>query len=300
MGEPLVLSHSIDIVKEVDGIEMGVLKDGTAYLTGRGLARLCGVVPSAIIYQKDQWKAGHRTNKLAKTLVENGYNEPELFIADAEGAASSNPYSEAVCMTVLEYFAFEAQTKSPTAQKNFRTLARAGLRAFVYTALGYAGPSAPAISQDWKHFHDRMMLVNSPLGYFSVFKEIAEFVIGSIRGGLPVDESNVPDISVGLTWGKHWTESDLEATFGPRIKHPHNFPEYFKQAPSNPQEIWVYPVLALGEFRMWLQSTYIPEKFPKYLLGKEKKNILPASTAEILIEQSLPIEPRLPSGAPTA
>lgn len=28
---------------EIDGIGMGVLNDGTAFLTGRGLARLCGV-----------------------------------------------------------------------------------------------------------------------------------------------------------------------------------------------------------------------------------------------------------------
>src|SRR5690348_17265251 len=28
---------------EIDGVGMGVLSDGTAFLTGRGLARLCGV-----------------------------------------------------------------------------------------------------------------------------------------------------------------------------------------------------------------------------------------------------------------
>src|SRR5262245_15702863 len=31
----------VDREKEIDGIGMGVLSDGTAFLTGRGLARLC-------------------------------------------------------------------------------------------------------------------------------------------------------------------------------------------------------------------------------------------------------------------
>jgi hypothetical protein len=33
----------IDKQKEIDGVGMGVLSDGTAFLTGRGLARLCGI-----------------------------------------------------------------------------------------------------------------------------------------------------------------------------------------------------------------------------------------------------------------
>src|SRR5688572_7909644 len=37
------LDLGIDRAIEIDGIGMGVLTDGTAFLTGRGLARLCGV-----------------------------------------------------------------------------------------------------------------------------------------------------------------------------------------------------------------------------------------------------------------
>jgi hypothetical protein len=40
MGEQLEIQYTIAIFKEVDGIEMGVLDDGTPYLSGRGyLAR---------------------------------------------------------------------------------------------------------------------------------------------------------------------------------------------------------------------------------------------------------------------
>mgnify|MGYP000259225986 CR=1 FL=1 len=37
------LNLGIEKQKEIDGIGMGVLSDGTAFLTGRGLARLCGI-----------------------------------------------------------------------------------------------------------------------------------------------------------------------------------------------------------------------------------------------------------------
>jgi len=41
MTGQMVLAGTVEVTKEVDGIEMGVLTDGTAYLTGRGVARLC-------------------------------------------------------------------------------------------------------------------------------------------------------------------------------------------------------------------------------------------------------------------
>lgn len=37
------LDLAVDKQVEVDGVGMGVLKDGTAFLTGRGLARLVGI-----------------------------------------------------------------------------------------------------------------------------------------------------------------------------------------------------------------------------------------------------------------
>lgn len=34
----------VKIAKEIDGLEMGVLSDGTAYLSMRALSKLCGAV----------------------------------------------------------------------------------------------------------------------------------------------------------------------------------------------------------------------------------------------------------------
>ncbi|HEX2882803.1 MAG TPA: hypothetical protein VHO25_24960 [Polyangiaceae bacterium] len=273
------LSLKVEVTKEINGVEMGVLSDGRSYLTGRGLARLCGVVPSAIISQATNWLNGRRDGRLSQMMLDQGIDGDSLFVEITDNGQTVHAYPEDVCMLVLEYYAFETAKPSDAARHAYRTLSRAGLRAFVYSALGYSPLAVPA---GWRQFHDRMTLVSAPIGYFSVFKETADFVIGAIRNGLPVDDHTVPDISVGKAWAAFWTECGLDSKYGERIKHEHNYPDYFPQSASNPQDIWVYPVVALGEFRMWMQRTYIPEKLPKYLDGKVKKGALPASVAQVL------------------
>jgi hypothetical protein len=194
---------------------------------------------------------------------------------------------EDVCTLVLEYYAFEKSSEQ--AVRNYRITTRAGLRLFIYNALGY--DPANRVPVEWRQFHDRMLLVSAPAGYFSVFKESAEFVITSIRGGLPCNETSVPDISIGKTWSKHWEDKNLAARYGDRTKHDHNYPDYFPQAASNPQPIHVYPIEALGEFRRWLQSTYVPEKFPSYLERKVRTGALAASTAQLLVLSATPPPP---------
>jgi hypothetical protein len=40
---------------EIDGIGMGVLSDGTPFLTGRGLARLCGITHRQVQDIATEW-----------------------------------------------------------------------------------------------------------------------------------------------------------------------------------------------------------------------------------------------------
>lgn len=278
---------TIQVSKEVNGLEMGVLSDGTAYLSQKALSKLCGVANSSISEASSEWLTGKRTSKLARWLAEQGFSRDSLYTKTADqpsGGTAPYAYQEDVCHLVLEYYAFMAPTTTEQAQKNFRTLARAGLRAFVYTAVGF--DPANSVPAAWRHFHDRMLLSNAPSGYFSVFKETADFVLAAIRRGLSVDTHTVPDISVGKSWSAYWEASGFTAKYGARVKHDHNYPEYFPQAASNPQEIWVYPVQALGEFRIWMQNTYVPQKFPTYLEGKVKKGLLPASAAELLLAET--------------
>jgi hypothetical protein len=290
MSDKFELTHQgtkVAIAREVDGIDMGVLDDGTAYVTGRGLARLCGVVASAIISQKDEWAANRRSGKLAKMLVERGFNEAALAKDIIEDGRQANAYGEVVVMTFLEYYAFEAQNKSPVALSTYRQLARAGLRFFVYSALGY--DPAKIAAEKWRQFHDRVQLHLVPAGHFSVFGESSPIIVSAIQNGMVADHNTVPDISIGKLWSAHWTDNNLEEQYGPRKKADHNYPDYFPQSRSNPQPMFIYPLASLGVFRLWMQDVYIPEKFGTYLKGKVKKGDMDEGTASKLLSAAQPL-----------
>jgi len=122
-----------------------------------------------------------------------------------------------------------------------------------------------------------------PAGHFSIFKEIADLIVTLIRGGAPVGPSFIPDGSVGIQWGKHWLDGDLDGQFGTRIKYEHEYPPNFPQSASNPQHVWCYPDASLPEFRRWAREHYVPNCLPGYLGGKEKQGLLPPSFTQLAI-----------------
>lgn len=278
------LKLQIEKEVEIDGVGMGVLNDGTAYLTSRGLARLCGVDVAAISRLGTEWREQlqkPRVSRIRETLESRGINLQTPYI-DVDGTPA---WSGSVCTAVLEYYAFDTRTPTQQALMNFRILAGHGFKEFIYTQVGYDPENK--IPEVWQIFHDRVSLnYNSlPPGYFGVFKEIADIIITLGLAGLHIDKNFVPDISVGKSWAAHWNNSDLEAAHGPRIKFEHNYPDYFPQAASNPQEPWCYPEGALGEFRRWIREDYIDAgKFKKYLDGQVKARALPPSFSQLAIE----------------
>jgi hypothetical protein len=274
---------SIEVTREVDGIEMGVLKDGigTSFLSMRALGRLCGIANSTFSKLAAAWIEGKRDTKLAQFLQRNGVVAPSLYhLTDKPGVAGNVIYAfpDTICTLILEYYAFEGE--SEIARQNYRVMARGGLRFFIYSALGYDPRSL--IPDRWRHYHDRMLLNSVPRGFFSVFMEISPIIMSAIQAGLVVDSKTVPDISVGRLWGDHWEKFALDKLFGERTKHPHVYPDDFPQSQASP-EAWIYPVAALSEFRSWLQEVYLPERYPKYLQAKVKQGALPASRAELLL-----------------
>ena len=273
---------------EIDGIGMGVLSDGTPFLTGRGLARLCGITHAQIQRLSVEWieEAGKpRVTAIKEILRKRGVDVPESpYVRIVQRSGSFFAYSDAVSLAILEYYAFDAAETQQDALKNFRLLAGTALRVFIYTQVGYDPKNA--VPHVWKQFHDRVALTyNSvPNGYFGIFKEMADMIVTLGQAGLHIDDKFVPDISVGTYWGRHWIESRLSEKFGERIKYEHNYPNYFPQSSSNPQEPWCYPDTALAEFRRWLREDYIGEgKFAKYIYSKVKQKELPASFAQLAI-----------------
>lgn len=257
---------------EIDGIEMGVLENGVPYLTARGLASLCGAAPSTIIELGNNWaeeSAKPRGQKIRRLLLAHDHDGIVISIPTNVNGQKINAHSDAVSMAILEYYAFEVGKER--ALLAYRILARQSLREFIFQRVGYR-PADP-LQQAWRNYQDLVALNICPPGYFSVFQESAGMLVTSIRQGLLMGQHTVPDISVGQHWSAYWESSKLNHSHNARKKHPHIYPDWYPQSKASP-EAWVYPLSALGEFRQWMQDTYLPTKYPSYLLRKVKKGEL--------------------------
>jgi len=269
-----------------DGIEMGVMSDGTPYLGARGLAALCGTAASNIITLIKDWdelkhrRRGKAIQKLIK--AQNGITSG-LYIPIRVNGRIYHAINDINCMAILEYYAFESQNPSEQARDNYRNLARLSLRTYIYEKTGYS--PVDGVPEHWQTFHERLTLNEVPSGYFSVFNEISSILVTSIRKGMPFDQKTMPDISVGQVWGKVWRENNYDSSFGERVKHLHIFPENF---PQKDPLAWIYPVDSLGEFRKWIDGVYLRTKFPNYLANKSKSGQLPNLDIKTLIEAVQP------------
>lgn len=291
------LDLGIEIQRDVNGIEMGVLDNGIPYLTQRGLSGITGIARNAIQNITKEWEehwsdvvlGKDRISFFKQYLNSKGFNEPKLHLESVQNGVVHYAYPDIVCMAFLEYYAFESKADNSTALENYRRFAAYGLRTFIYDALQYTP------SDKWKYYNDRVSLLkdSAPSGYFTIFKETTGLIVDLISADLTVNDKTLPDISVGQAWAKHWKENNLELSFGARIPYEHNYPDYYPQALSNPQKPNAYPDAALPVFRQWFRQVYLLTKFPKYILTKA--NLLPGGANEAARIGGMYQPPSLPS-----
>jgi hypothetical protein len=80
----------------------------------------------------------------------------------------------------------------------------------------------------------------------------------------------------------------LADSYGVELKFEHFYPNYYRQAISNPQTSFCYPEDALGAFKRWLREVYVPQKLPLYLsrlVQKGKITSAEASSGIAALEQ---------------
>lgn len=96
-----------------------------------------------------------------------------------------------------------------------------------------------------------------PPGTWCVFGEIGKLMRDLEAKEIPLHDRATIDISIGRAWC-HWLrENGKDTNFE---QYVHSYPDQRGEQLAN-----VYPFELLGEFRQWLQDTYIPEKFPAYV-----------------------------------
>lgn len=277
----------IELQAEIDGIGMGVLRDGTPFLTGRGLARLVDMENLHIRTIGIEWNDPNpkpRIARIKEILSKSGINLPHAYIETSDGPRTIHAYPASVCLAVLEYYAFDAAKPREAARDNFRLLAGKALQELIYSKVGYD----PTGQEKFRKWHERIELnhQSAPSGYFSIFNEAHMVIYELIMAGADIGEKMAPDISIGRAWALHWDAKKLNAQFGNREKFPHRYPDDHPQARSNPQIANCYPLAALGEYRRWLQEDYLDGgKFKNYLKGKKE---LPPSVAQLAISRLSP------------
>jgi len=284
---------ALEIERDIEGIGMGVLSDGTPYLNQRGLAVLCGVQNAHIGTISSQWMELDQKPRITaiKTVLEKaGAKAATAHIEVTHKSKVHYCYPAEVCLAILEYYAFDAGANvQPQARDNFRILAGSKLREMIFSQVGY-DPSGKH-SDQFKDWHDRIALnyQSAPRGFFHVFNEAHTIIYELIIAGAKVGPKTVVDISIGIHWSKHWGDLGLETIHGERCKYPHHYPDSHPQSKSNPQESWCYPLSALGAYREWVQDTYIEGgKFSGYLQNKVAKGELAPSVAQLAITAIVP------------
>ncbi|MEB7342044.1 hypothetical protein [Enterobacter hormaechei] len=150
---------------------------------------------------------------------------------------------------------------------------------------GYNQPNHAVISSSWNVYQQRIIANdNIPIGYFSIFREMADLTVRLINSEFKLDPHSIPDISVGQRWAKYWKDTNMAQTCGERMLYAHNYPEDFPQSRGTQKEAYIYPNAALGTFRDWLYTTYVNVHLKTYLAGKVQQKALPAPQAEKIIE----------------
>lgn len=162
-GSKVVLAGGQQLLKfvEQDDVGWGVLADGTAIVSARGLAKLCGVAASTMIELAQDWvpNSKKKRDQIIQRYAEDlGYFENSLRI-DVDG----NPFFiDRVAIAILKYYAENASPPKDEARRALMAFAGFGFREYVYKQVGYERPLT-----DIEMLRDRALLNHAPPGYFS-------------------------------------------------------------------------------------------------------------------------------------
>lgn len=256
-------------------IDVGILPDGTPFMSGRELARACGISNSTLVgwgEMTPQVGDRHRAGKLANSLATYRYQGDRLFVPIPAGTkfgsrANVSAYPYQVCLAFLDYYAFAANKEE--ARNSLRLLSEQQLPQFICATVEEpAQKSAPQSSTQSQEDPFRRPLRNGiPVGYFDVGQALADdhaplLLTPELRTALL--------IHIEKAWNRYWNIQQLSHQYGDRFPIPQQRENSWAQLRR-----YVYPAATLVAFQDWLAWHYLPDRYPSYLQRK-RQPVMPA------------------------
>lgn len=243
--------------------------DGTSGMTVSALAEFCGTSQPVITNLLNKVRDSDPIlNDLEECLKPYAGKDLRLISNDLQGRLI---IPDEACQAVAEYYAFEARDYAGknVAVTNYRQVARAGIRVFIWTKTGFF-PEAlrPSLKSNTTVYIERLENIRDhkvPDDQWTTFREGAEVLLLIEKEmGVPVDQMDLCDGSIGRRWSdyrkdKPWTK--------PEGTYTHVFRD--KRGPIDGCR--AYDLSELSYFRKWLNDIYIPEHLPAYLTEKYGK-----------------------------
>jgi hypothetical protein len=206
------------------------------------------------------------TNDLADSLKSFAGKDLKPLTDDPHGRVF---ILDDVCQAVCEYYAFDARQYNgkDIAIRNFRMIAKAGMRLYIWSQTGY-DPMTKNQPVGQPYWYRRMMLYREktkiPVGYFSIFEEIISLIGDLEAQGYVIPRGCIPDISVGKCWAFHLQKVEKINPKNVAKKYKHQYPDW-----AYPIEAFIYPLELLPKFRVWMEEAYKPLKMFEYFRKKD-------------------------------
>lgn len=205
------IEYSLVPAFDDDGKETGYYTrepDGISGMTISALSEFCGLAAgstsaiSNLLKQIEQ--SSPETNTLSEALKPLSGKTLKLETNDLQGRLI---VPDEVCQAVIEYYAFESRDYAGrnVAIANYRAIARAGIRVFIWTKTGfYPEALRPSLKSNTTVYIERLENIRDhkvPDDLWTTFREGAEILLLVEKEmGVPVEQMDLCDGSIGRHW----------------------------------------------------------------------------------------------------
>lgn len=254
----------LEILREVttDGVEFFTkVETGESGMSQSGLAILAGVTRQAIDQLIDTVSTSSCPEFL-KPLSSKGL----YLVSGVNEFQGADILKSEVCALFLEWYAFESQRTNDVARNSFRKFANKGINSWIQDITGWSKhqdkvSSIPQHTSVYLRRLDNSKDHKIDYKHWAVFQEADwVFVMVERDWGVPVEEFDLLDGSIGKRWSSYRKDKSWNSSLGEYI---HVFRDRRGERTAH-----AFDHLELSYFKEWLDKVYIHKWLPDYLIRK--------------------------------